>query len=472
MAGVSRTLLLLSGCAALCVAQNDGCGPRVRKAYSSLTCSERQLYADAVATLVRDQRETYLRIVETHQRQEQYAHQTSAFLPWHRQYVLQYENMLRSLPGFECVTVPYWDWERDAGSEERQAASAPLKNRTFGNLVNHPQGQTQCVDNGIAAGWTMRNGACLQRRRSSQGFTGEAALMEIITSHRNFRAFSVRLEGAPHAAPHIYIGGQMATMRSPADPVFFMHHANVDRLWALWQDYHEHDKVDKSALQDGIHYEAESRRWWSSIPDSDFDLDATMPYAYDRDGSALPELAEPVTVRDMWSLSALPNGVTYTYGPDSLAAQLAGTDAETGTTEVEWVWAQPQATPYRTCCGDGTRDAGEQCDDGNRVNADSCSNTCQFVGATRDARTASVAGAGAGAGSSRPHHVQFSNPLVQAKHDELVAGPTQLSKRELLRELALYECSLLGESRAAPSPEWLRMVGASRPDMYDQCKVL
>ena len=28
----------------------------------------------------------------------------------------------------------------------------------------------------------------------------------------------------------------MAMMSSPQDPIFFLHHANVDRLWALWQD--------------------------------------------------------------------------------------------------------------------------------------------------------------------------------------------------------------------------------------------
>jgi tyrosinase len=57
-------------------------------------------------------------------------------------------------------------------------------------------------------------------------------------SHRN------RLEGAEgfpeiqlHNRVHAWIGGTMSTVQvSPGDPVFFLHHANVDRIWALWQD--------------------------------------------------------------------------------------------------------------------------------------------------------------------------------------------------------------------------------------------
>ncbi len=35
-------------------------------------------------------------------------HQLDFFLPWHRWFILQFENLLREV---DCrVTVPYWDW--------------------------------------------------------------------------------------------------------------------------------------------------------------------------------------------------------------------------------------------------------------------------------------------------------------------------------------------------------------------------
>ncbi len=52
-------------------------------------------------------------------------------------------------------------------------------------------------------------------------------------SHRN------RLEGwngsRLHNQVHVWVGGDMAQDTSPNDPVFFLHHCNIDRLWAQWQ---------------------------------------------------------------------------------------------------------------------------------------------------------------------------------------------------------------------------------------------
>src|SRR4030095_16246895 len=52
------------------------------------------------------------------------------------------------------------------------------------------------------------------------------------------------LEGMPHNQVHNYIGGvgpldpgpygNMTNFLSPVDPIFFLHHANMDRLWDVW----------------------------------------------------------------------------------------------------------------------------------------------------------------------------------------------------------------------------------------------
>jgi tyrosinase len=41
---------------------------------------------------------------------------------------------------------------------------------------------------------------------------------------------------ARHGLGHVYIGGDMVNGGNPMDPTFFLHHANVDRIWAMWQD--------------------------------------------------------------------------------------------------------------------------------------------------------------------------------------------------------------------------------------------
>ncbi|NNG25131.1 tyrosinase family protein [Massilia sp. ML15P13] len=47
-------------------------------------------------------------------------------------------------------------------------------------------------------------------------------------------AFEPILENQPHNPVHDIIGNIMSTMNSPVDPIFWLHHANVDRLWVAW----------------------------------------------------------------------------------------------------------------------------------------------------------------------------------------------------------------------------------------------
>ena len=50
----------------------------------------------------------------------------------------------------------------------------------------------------------------------------------------DFRA----MEFGSHVPGHTWTGETMASGSSPADPLFYLHHCNVDRLWAIWQLNH------------------------------------------------------------------------------------------------------------------------------------------------------------------------------------------------------------------------------------------
>jgi tyrosinase len=41
-----------------------------------------------------------------------------------------------------------------------------------------------------------------------------------------------------HNSVHVWVGGDMSLSSSPNDPAFFLHHCNVDRIWAAWQERH------------------------------------------------------------------------------------------------------------------------------------------------------------------------------------------------------------------------------------------
>ncbi len=126
------------------------------------------------------------------------------FLPWHRWFVRSLERRLQQVhPG---VTIPYWDWVRD------REIPRPLRDRALLRRW------------GVTRSW---NAAELPER---------ADVTWALKPDR-FPRFQARLEFI-HGEVHNAVGGDMAGPGSPGDPIFFLHHANVDRLWARWQERH------------------------------------------------------------------------------------------------------------------------------------------------------------------------------------------------------------------------------------------
>src|SRR6478672_12211919 len=53
-----------------------------------------------------------------------------------------------------------------------------------------------------------------------------------------------QLEGNAHNMVHNNIGGWMPSASSSRDPIFFMHHSNIDRIWALWNSLGNQNSPD------------------------------------------------------------------------------------------------------------------------------------------------------------------------------------------------------------------------------------
>ena len=77
-------------------------------------------------------------------------------------------------------------------------------------------------------------------------FSGTLALAKVRLDSKTFVEFMTKTYGAIHGSTHVQIGGHMSTMHSPQDPLFFSHHAFIDKLWSVWQDCHDaHDNKEK-----------------------------------------------------------------------------------------------------------------------------------------------------------------------------------------------------------------------------------
>ena len=223
-------------------------GPRERRAWEDLSDFEQTEFLDAVVLLEEGAMTyipTYDDFVNVHAENARSSHSMAGappveeFLTWHRWFIYQYESALQQVSGNCGLTLPYWNWETDSGNERR---SSVLQSTTFGS-VNGISGRGD-VTEGIVdcSSWTaVSDNGCVQRTFNGGRFTSTAGLLDRIVENPNYNVFFQVLEGAPHATPHNWVGGNMAgPFFSPDDPLFFLHHCNTDRIFALWQQRARH----------------------------------------------------------------------------------------------------------------------------------------------------------------------------------------------------------------------------------------
>ena len=209
---------------------------RERKDIESMTVQEKRLYVDAVITASTDPqyRTQYETLLGIHRTQfGSGIHAVDQFLPWHRWFLIEYENLLRRV---NCnVTVPYWDWSLWAS----QPFSASLWGAENHHLGGDGGGSQNCVQTGRFRGnvWSIPGGSCLTRQFSNGQFPGPVEVAEVLNRNPSqFSDFEIGLRVNLHNSVHCWIGGTMCSRNSAYAPEFFLHHGYIDKLWADWQE--------------------------------------------------------------------------------------------------------------------------------------------------------------------------------------------------------------------------------------------
>ena len=146
-------------------------------------------------------------------------HRGPAFLPWHRHLLIEFEKELQKIRS--NVTLPYWDWMRNEGRD----LDIGVWKSFFGGRNN----QGSRIDDN----WQFERGAT-PIEELPESFDDQVRELTRDTYYEFRRA----VEYGGHTSAHLWVGGDMATGRSPADPLFYLLHCNIDRLWAYWQHNH------------------------------------------------------------------------------------------------------------------------------------------------------------------------------------------------------------------------------------------
>ena len=148
-------------------------------------------------------------------------HSNWFFLPWHRAYLLYFEQICRELTREKSFALPYWNWTCNRTLPE-----------SFLNNGTNPLFQPGRTGNPPAA--------------LPDDIVGPP-VMDAILDESNFLIFGSSpaagqrdfagygpLEGTPHNFVHGFVGGVMSSFRSPRDPIFWMHHNMIERVWWEW----------------------------------------------------------------------------------------------------------------------------------------------------------------------------------------------------------------------------------------------
>jgi tyrosinase len=199
------------------------------------------------------------------------AHRGSVFLPWHRVMLLILEQNLQRVLGDPNFGIPYWDWAADGDLDEDDQPSAPIWDvDTMGGAGSPISTGPFAYDAGDPTSWRIRiatnvAGSLRSVNRGMRRSFGDPAATGLPATVHVQNAlgltpydavdwdvassgFRNRLEGWSaedpfaltwlHNRVHVWVGGDMNPSTSPNDPVFYLNHCNVDRIWEKWMQLH------------------------------------------------------------------------------------------------------------------------------------------------------------------------------------------------------------------------------------------
>jgi hypothetical protein len=209
-----KTMFFAAACLLIAPAMLTAQG--IRKSFVEMTTAERLVYQNALqnsADIVEE-------LADYHGNGSNFGplHSSSSdtqFLPWHRMMLWEMEDALRRNGENDVLTIPYWDWTQD-GTDETDALFTTFLPETGWSWRSF----SRCFDCGTTP----------QDPLPTSGDISDLQALDVFWSNY------VTLSNAYHLGAHGFVGGDLRGDYSPIDPLFYLHHAMVDKLWQEWEE--------------------------------------------------------------------------------------------------------------------------------------------------------------------------------------------------------------------------------------------
>jgi len=203
--------------------------PRIRKDIRKYSTAELNSLRKALLAMFNDNGDHgFQKIAGLHGEPDRFCHKDpDIFLPWHRSYILRFEEALRKKDS--TVTLPFWEWTDD----DSIANGIPA---AYANSMAMIDGQQQANPLFAARISVLNNEQTSRNPRDPLILGSLAQALANCFNATAYEAFNSNLDSGPHGSLHTWVRGHMGSISHAAyDPVFWAHHCNVDRQWAQWQ---------------------------------------------------------------------------------------------------------------------------------------------------------------------------------------------------------------------------------------------
>src|SRR5947207_2544667 len=261
-------------------------------------------------------------------------HGAWSFLPWHRCYLYMHERILGALIGYPDFRLPYWDWDTipDINPNSRRtippaydAANYDVSQPTTMSIANPLLDRTRGGNSSYVLPEDVVGKVAIKTVMCQQGenFTGGPGIENANTGQMG------QLEASPHGPVHLWTGDPRTDPTQPApfgcfyptdypydpkdpnsypgnqtvignpngngcidmgvlataaqDPIFFAHHANIDRLWDIWtripQVGHS-NPADPNWTGMGWSFYDENKNWVTISASQVLEEEKTLGYLY------------------------------------------------------------------------------------------------------------------------------------------------------------------------------------------------
>jgi tyrosinase len=240
-------------------------------------------------------------------------HGTWFFLAWHRLFIYYFEQIVRAAVvqagGSADWSLPFWDY--GAGGQQATLPTA-FRTATLNGSSNplFESARAAGINSGLALSPAV---ASATRALRSLRFIGASQFGGGVTGVAQFSNSTGQIENQPHNVVHVAVGGSSGLMADPdaaaADPIFWVHHANIDRLWFIWNATPRHLNANDPRWtgQSFSFFDANGHRV-TKTPADVLDIVAQLGYTY--------EVAPPARPAGVGGTPAQPTPEEAVTGPE------------------------------------------------------------------------------------------------------------------------------------------------------------